>query len=816
MSDETLWLAEITVYDPGIPGTTVLRYATGRGHVTGPAETPASTYYDARIAQPAAMSRTAFAAGATQGGSTLGYGDLVLINEDGALDGLLAYGFDGRPITIRRGSPGAAYPSGFPVWLTGTMQQPEVTTSTVTIKLRDRQAELTIPLQPTKYAGTNTPPTGLEGTATDLKGKPKPLLFGKVLNISPPLVNAAKLIYQLHDGAVASVQGVYDKGLALGINSGGHCYVAVGGGGKISTSPDGATWTAQTSGTGNNLNGVACGMGLLVAVGDSGTIITSPDSINWTTETGPFSGANVRGVAYGAGCFIAVANGGFIGRSVDGHSWALVTSPFGGTTPEGVVYRNGLFVATALSSKIGTSADGVSWSVASPIAKSWWSCTYGNSTFLIGGGNSGLATSADGSGWTDQSGGSPSASDWNGAAYGAGLFCVVGVRSGSTGAKIGTSPDGAAWTDRTPDAAGASYDLLCACYGGGLFVVGGDSGSFSGTKHIQTSPDGVTWTARTSQFGTGVCCLGVCYAENIQDPYFASLADLQDDTKAPAAGSWKVYLAGGYVRLGSSPAGTVTADATAGAAAADRTAAQLWKAVLTKAGKSAADWSASDITALDALNAAVCGVWIGAESTPAAELDGIAGSVGAWWGVDKAGIYRIQQLVAPGGAPVATITANDLQNRPERVATNDAGAGIPCYATIVRYGHNYTVQTSDLAGGVTTDRRARLAAEWLEAKAIDAAVQTVHLLAPQLDWDSLLAIESDAQAEATRRLTLRKVRRDPFVLVVPLDDTFAAVDLGNVVNFVHARYGLSAGKLFVVLGVAPDVANRAVTFWVWG
>lgn len=188
------YLAELVAYDLVGATTVTLRYCTGRGFVTAPSETPANTEYAPRLVQPLAVSRYAFAPGATAGRSVLGLGDLVLSNLDGALDALATdYAFDGRSLVIRRGTEGAAYPAGFPVVFTGTMEQVEVARERVVVRARDRAAELEVALQSTLYAGDNVLPDGLEGTADDLKGQPKPLAFGKVTNATLPCVNTSKI-----------------------------------------------------------------------------------------------------------------------------------------------------------------------------------------------------------------------------------------------------------------------------------------------------------------------------------------------------------------------------------------------------------------------------------------------------------------------------------------------------------------------------------------------------------------------------------------------------------------------------------------------
>lgn len=49
----------------------------------------------------------------------------------------------------------------------------------------------------------------------ELAGKPKPLSYGKVKQKEAVLIDSSRLIYQIHDRAVQSIDAVYDKGAAL-------------------------------------------------------------------------------------------------------------------------------------------------------------------------------------------------------------------------------------------------------------------------------------------------------------------------------------------------------------------------------------------------------------------------------------------------------------------------------------------------------------------------------------------------------------------------------------------------------------------------
>lgn len=175
------------------------------------------TFYDPRIIEPGNFSRSVFSPGTTVGESTVGAGEIVLANADGALDPLLDYGVDGRAVRIWTVPDESTAFASAARWMTGTAQQVEVSWSRVTVRLRDRLELLRRPLQATTYAGT-TIAGGMneaEGQAEDLKGRVKPLLFGEGLNVPAIAANSFDLIYQVNDGPVQSIDAVYDAGVPL-------------------------------------------------------------------------------------------------------------------------------------------------------------------------------------------------------------------------------------------------------------------------------------------------------------------------------------------------------------------------------------------------------------------------------------------------------------------------------------------------------------------------------------------------------------------------------------------------------------------------
>lgn len=796
------YLAELTAYDLDGATTVTLRYCTGKGFVTTPSETPANTVYEPRLTQPLVATRHMFAPGATSGRSVVGNGDLVLANDDGLLDDLSTdYAFDGRALVLRRGTEGAAYPAGFPVYATATMEQVEVGRDTVIVRVKDRAFALEQPLQPTLYAGDNVLPDGLEGTADDLKGKPKPLAFGVVKNATLPCVNTARLIYQVNDGPILSVSAVYDAGIKLfgrtivsrtadslsasairGLAYGNGTWVAVGGTGLVDQSADSVTWTSVSAGFGAvALAAVAYGNGLWIVGGDN-EWRSSPDLVTWSAISEPAGWSTIYNLHYAAGLWVAVGDGGRVATSTDGATWTNRTSGFSSSDVRCVTYGAGLWVIGGNDGKVATSDTGTTWTLRSSSfgSNAILGLTYANGLFVAVGVGGNIMTSVDALVWTGRT--SITSASLNEVAYGYGRFVAVG-----TGSTFITSPDGIAWSARRIDTGGLDPTSVAADTDQ-LIVVGGNG--------------------------------GLLRAQGDEGDEIADLTDLEDDSIAPEPGSygWVTDAAGSYIRIGGAPFGAITADFTVGATSADRTAAQLFAAILTQAGYSSSDWVAADLTALDAADNSECGLFLGTTPTTiASALDAVANTVGAaWWPRASDGDFRLVQLLAPSGTAALTITPDDLVEPLRMVPTSDAGRGLPRYQTTLRYAPNWTVQTDGLAAGVTDARRAYLAAGWRETTDTDAAVQTAYLLAPATVEDTLYVTEADANAEATRRQALFGVRRRRFEAVIALNDDADALDVGDVVELEHTRFGLTPAVSFRILGLEPNARDNTLRLHLWG
>ena len=207
-----IYLVEVTGAAAG-GAITIFRYGT-EGYVTLPTDTPANTYWEGRVKTPGLLRQSMFSSGRTSGESEVGYGVIELVNNDGALDHLIDYAFDGWPLKIYTLEDENAPFSSAVVRFSGTMEQAEFDDTLMVLRVRDLMQSLDKPIQTVTYAGTNVGASGLEGSSDSLKGKVKPLTFGTVFNVAPAQANTTALIYQVNDGPISTCN-VFDRGIAL-------------------------------------------------------------------------------------------------------------------------------------------------------------------------------------------------------------------------------------------------------------------------------------------------------------------------------------------------------------------------------------------------------------------------------------------------------------------------------------------------------------------------------------------------------------------------------------------------------------------------
>ena len=302
-----------------------------------------------------------------------------------------------------------------------------------------------------------------------------------------------------------------------------------------------------------------------------------------------------------------------------------------------------------------------------------------------------------------------------------------------------------------------------------------------------------------------------------ETPDYANETDLLDDLLKPAAGHYRVFE--GYFRLNTRPVGVLTADAVEGALAADRSVAQILERMALQVGIPALDINNADVIALDAANDSPVGIYIDQDFTAIQAMDEVAQSIGAYFGFDQLGIFRMGRLEAPTNMPVVTIDENTIiGNELERTVSRDEGRGIPSYRVNLQYAKNYTVQGLDqLAAALADERAAELALDYRGVTSEDLDVLLKHRLSPELNRVTLLINELDAQAEADRLLALYSTLREVYEVTVRLeDDIISLLDIGEEVQIKYRRFGLNMGKTFIVIGLEVDYQLNRASLTLWG
>jgi hypothetical protein len=270
---------------------------------------------------------------------------------------------------------------------------------------------------------------------------------------------------------------------------------------------------------------------------------------------------------------------------------------------------------------------------------------------------------------------------------------------------------------------------------------------------------------------------------------------------------YTVNTASGNISLVAEPTGQITADVRGAVVDGTylETAAQLLQHLATSRG--ALPIGSVDAAAFATL-AMTCqqplGLFVPASPVQVYTLmDHVASSVGAFYAITRDGLLFAAQLNL-SGTPALTIQDTDIVVRGLTLTRTYA----PVREISLGAERNWTVQTR-VAATVTESRRETIARDGLYATRENTAAGDYAKPADRAPRMTLLQGWAEADAEAARQITMWGVPRYRFV--AECFNASFTLKLGDTVRLVHPRYGLSAGRNGVIVGLKEKPSRKRTT-----
>lgn len=310
---------------------------------------------------------------------------------------------------------------------------------------------------------------------------------------------------------------------------------------------------------------------------------------------------------------------------------------------------------------------------------------------------------------------------------------------------------------------------------------------------------------------------------------------------AMVSGQYVSERARGLLRLGGSPAGTVTADVR-GDSGSDlgfvQTPAEIVRRIATMAkergsleftldifdgsfhvGVSKSDPLTGgtfferhlDLGSFDDLDLShpyPVSVYTGGEAPSIASvLDSILTPMLLYRNFSRTGLLRV------GSA--AFDTPADVIEEPDVISIERIVTDVPPWRISIGYARAWTVQGPDELAAAATDAHKDFVGS--ERRAVvdeDSAIREAHENSEPVEQPTALDAEGNATSEAARQRSLVGVDRDSYQAEVARRSLLLLP--GQTVTLRHPRFGLSAGRDMLLLRVAEDTSAETTTLVLWG
>lgn len=282
-----------------------------------------------------------------------------------------------------------------------------------------------------------------------------------------------------------------------------------------------------------------------------------------------------------------------------------------------------------------------------------------------------------------------------------------------------------------------------------------------------------------------------------------------------SAGQYKTQLSGGYIKLGSTPSGRITADARGDTENGYKdTVSEIAQEVLTNRlglrSFSSGEIDGASLVRLGNELTGTVGIYITERVTAKTVLDELIIPCGAYWTFTRQGSFYAGYIDEPG---LESFSIDQQTVDDDGIVTS--AVLTPAWRISVGYAPVGILQKEDELAGATTDAdRAFLGEQFRYVVAENRSVRTQNAHSKELQFLTRLTEKADAEALLDR---LQRIYQEPRKIYrVDVIKALFRVYIGDTIKLTYPRFNLNSGKNFLVAGVAEDAETGTTTFELWG